>query len=407
MKIAIFTSKFPLISETFVINQIIGLIDLGVEVDIIANEKPDHDLMHDSVEKYALLEKLQCIGLNTKKSKRNRILSTLLNSASLIAKGKYRSLINVSLDSELKLSQKMNLISALKRFKGDPKQYDNIICHFGLNGYYVCKMRELGLISGPVSTIFHGYEVSHYKVVDEYLSQYKCLFKKGDLMLPISKLWGNKLIEWGCHPSKVKIHRMGIDVDEFELRDTLRPLSKPLKIIQVGRLTEKKAILDSINAVALASKIIDIDFTIIGDGDLFAKADELIKSLGADCYIHLLGQQPQTVVKRKLDEADVFLLPSVRATSGDMEGIPVSLMEAMAKGLITVSTYHSGIPELIENEASGFLVQEHSVSELSEVLIKIASLSQVELEKIRLLARTTCLDEYNNGTLNHSILGLL
>ncbi len=240
MKIAIFTSKFPLISETFVINQIIGLIDLGVEVDIIANEKPDHDLMHDSVEKYALLEKLQCIGLNTKKSKRNRILSTLLNSASLIAKGKYRSLINVSLDSELKLSQKMNLISALKRFKGDPKQYDNIICHFGLNGYYVCKMRELGLISGPVSTIFHGYEVSHYKVVDEYLSQYKCLFKKGDLMLPISKLWGNKLIEWGCHPSKVKIHRMGIDVDEFELRDTLRPLSKPLKIIQVGRLTEKK-----------------------------------------------------------------------------------------------------------------------------------------------------------------------
>ncbi len=82
-------------------------------------------------------------------------------------------------------------------------------------------------------------------------------------------------------------------------------------------------------------------------------------------------------------------------------------MEAMAKGLITVSTYHSGIPELIENEASGFLVQEHSVSELSEVLIKIASLSQVELEKIRLLARTTCLDEYNNGTLNHSILGLL
>ena len=75
----------------------------------------------------------------------------------------------------------------------------------------------------------------------------------------------------------------------------------------------------------------------------------------------MLGRQSQATVKQYLDASDVFLLPSVRAVSGDMEGIPVALMESMAEGLITVSTYHSGIPELIENNVSGYLIKEHDI----------------------------------------------
>lgn len=403
MRIAVFTNNFPVLSETFVINQIVGLIDIGVEVDVIANERQQYDLMHSTVDKYSLLERLYCVGLSTHESKNRRVGKTILNLIKLVLKGKVTSISSVLFDKHLKIKQKMNLISALNTIKPNVLQYDNIICHFGTNGYYVCKMRELGLISGAISTVFHGYEVSHDRVVTAYLEQYKQLFKKGDLMLPISDLWGRKLIDWGCDHSKVKVHRMGIDVDDFELRDISSSFSSPLKLIQVGRLTEKKAILDSINAVALAAEKVAVDFTVIGEGELYDKAKTLIESLGAESYIHLLGKQPQNVVKKNLDEADVFILPSVRSKSGDMEGIPVALMEAMAKGLIVLSTNHSGIPELIKNETSGFLVDESSVDELSNTILKISRLNEEQLIKIRCKARSEVTKKYNSKDLNRKL----
>ncbi|ROS65582.1 glycosyltransferase [Vibrio crassostreae] len=409
MKVAVFTSKFPLLSETFIINQIVGLLDNNVDVDIIANETPMSRVMHSTVSDKSLLERLSTVGLNTQKSKVNRIKTTIINLAILSFGGFFRQVCNIIFDRYLKTSQKMNLLSALRvlGYKNHIKRYDNIICHFGINGYYVCKMRDLGIIEGPISTVFHGYEVSHYRVSTQFLKQYKQLFKKGELMLPISELWARQLQAWGCDSHKIKVHRMGIDVNDFRLRDISNPLSTPLKVVQVGRLTEKKAILNSINAVAIASKSKAIDFTVIGDGELYEQAKELVSLLGAEKYINLLGQQPQSVVKKCLDESDVFLLPSVRAKSGDMEGIPVSLMEAMAKGLIAVSTVHSGIPELIENQVSGFLVQENDIEGLAQSLIDIHSLSQKEIESIRTFARQTCEDKFNNCHLNSDLRYLI
>lgn len=407
MRIAVFNSCFPILSETFIINQITGLIKLGVEVDIITNEVSNSAVMHSSVEEYSLMEKIKCVGLDSKKNKLFRLILTLFNSLALVLKGRGANLFDVLFDKYLTISQKLNLISALTKNQNKPIEYDNVICHFGVNGYYVCKMRDLGLIAGSISTVFHGSEMSKYAVVNKYLPQYQQLFVKGDLMLPISELWRDKLIKWGCGVSKIKVHRMGIDVNDFEVKSLDSPLSSPLKVIQVGRLTEKKAILDSINAVVLASKKISIEFTIIGDGELFTLGKELITSLGASANIHLLGRQPQGVVKQYLDEADIFLLPSVRAQDGDMEGIPVALMESMAKGLITISTYHSGIPELIEHDVSGFLVEEHNIDELLNCLVKVHRMSIERITDIRVKARDVCVEKYNNDVLNSNLLGLI
>ncbi|WP_435235714.1 glycosyltransferase [Psychromonas sp. PT13] len=404
MRIAVFSNTFPVLSETFVINQIVGLIKLGVKVDIITDELMNSGVMHQSVEKYGLLERVKRIGLPSKKNKVEQVLLTVSNALKLVLRGKYSQLINVLFDPCLARAKKINLIYALSHNDGQAVNYTNIICHFGNNGYYVCKLRELGLISGPVSTIFHGQEMSRRKTVNENIDAYKKLFVYGDLMLPISELWRCKLIEWGCKPSKIKVHRMGIDLNDFKLKVTQSPLSSPLKVIQVGRLTEKKAILDAIKAVVLASQKIAIDFTIIGDGELFNAAEQLIVSSQASNYIHLLGRQPQDVVKDKLNESDVFLLPSVTAQDGDMEGIPVALMEAMAKGLITLSTYHSGIPELIENNVSGFLVDESQVNQIANSLIKINALSVHDLENLQVNARLKCREEFNNETLNQKLM---
>jgi colanic acid/amylovoran biosynthesis glycosyltransferase len=199
---------------------------------------------------------------------------------------------------------------------------------------------------------------------------------------------------------------MGIDIKEFDMKPPITPLSTPLKIIQVGRLTDKKAILDSINAVALASKVFPVELVIIGDGELYDVAKELIAIKCAGAYIHLMGRQTQEFVMGQLDNSDVFLLPSVRANSGDMEGVPVALMEAMAKGLITISTIHSGIPELIENEITGFLIEEHNIDELVASLVKVKELTIEETSEIRLKAREVCNSHFNNNVLNRQILEL-
>jgi len=403
MRIAVYSSSFPVLSETFIINQIVGLIKLGVEVDIIADKLVSSDVMHSSVKKYNLLERVKCSGIPQKKSKFAQIYFTAINSFFLIMKGRYSQFFNILFDHCLSNMQKMNLIYLLNRNHAKTLNYTNIICHFGNNGYYVCKLRELGLISGPVSTVFHGQEMSSYNMVEKNIVAYKRLFISGDLMLPISNLWRSKLIEWGCEPSKIKVHRMGIDLNDFKMQNLKSALSSPLRVIQVGRLTEKKAILDSINAVLLASKKMPIDFTIIGDGELLQEVKQFIALSDAKTFINLLGKQSQEVVKNNLNASDVFLLPSVRAKNGDMEGVPVALMEAMANGLIALSTYHSGIPELIEDGVSGFLVEESQVEQIANKLIKISELSVEQVERIRINARSKCTEEFDNDVLNQKL----
>lgn len=406
MRIAIFSNKFPLLSETFVINQIVGLIELGAHVDIITTETLSDNIMHESVRKYALLDKVVLKKSPMPTGKLRKVLAMLNRIVKLILRGRFIDLLQITFDSHLDKWQKFDLINRISVNQGKPLKYSNVICHFGQYGYYVCKLRQLGLIAGPISTIFHGQEVSRYKMVEEYKPVYKKLFLEGDLMLPISDLWKGRLISWGANPTKVTVHRMGVDVNDFQMRALEQPLSNPIKVIQVGRLTEKKAILDSINAVVICAKKIDVQFTIIGEGELYEDAKQLINSFNASHYIHLLGKQPQEVVKQKLDSADIFLLPSVTANDGDMEGIPVALMEAMAKGLITLSTYHSGIPELIENEISGFLVEEGNVEDIAKSIIKINQLPLGKLQSIRLSARKVCEDRFNNLMLNKNLLSI-
>jgi colanic acid/amylovoran biosynthesis glycosyltransferase len=121
--------------------------------------------------------------------------------------------------------------------------------------------------------------------------------------------------------------------------------------------------------------------------------------LGIADRVSFLGPRPHGEVKQRLREADVFLLPSVAGRDGDLEGIPVALMEAMAGGLIAVSTYHSGIPELIEDHKTGFLVPERDVAALAGKLAWIAENPGL-CEPIALAARRKVEADFNADILN-------
>jgi colanic acid/amylovoran biosynthesis glycosyltransferase len=313
--------------------------------------------------------------------------------------------ISILFDEDLSFKQKLNLL-VLIIFTDNkkPVSYNNIICHFGDFAYYVCKVRDLGFIEGPISVVFHGYELSKYKEIEKNELMYKKVFLKANLMLPISNLWKKRLISWGCDEKKIIVHHMGIDIDKYYFRNDSVKLQKPLKVLQVGRLTYKKAILDSIEAIHQVSKFIPVSFTIIGDGELFNDVQAEIKKRKLENIIKLLGPLSQDDVLRYLVNSDIFLLPSVTALDGDMEGIPVAIMEAMAMGLIVLSTFHSGIPELVEHEYSGFLVEEHDPSMIAHTLLRISNLSTQELSEVRNNARNKCVEDFNNFILNKKII---
>ena len=405
MKIAVYCDSFPVLSETFVINQIIELTKLGVSVDIFTSNVMCQDITHQGVLDYNLMSKVTSPNIDVRISrikKMFKLFKYILNCAS---KGKIFNIFNILNDKLLDVNQKLKLLKQLS--KNDSKNnYENIICHFGTNGYYVCKMREIGVINGPISTVFHGYELSKNKVLRENIARYKSLFEKGDIMLPVSNLWKSNLIELGCDKNKIIVHRMGINISDFEFLDASRELGKPIKVIQVGRLTEKKAILNSIQAMIRLSKVIDIEFTIIGDGELYQDAEKLIGENNANGYIHLLGKQKQDTVREHLRRSDVFILPSVTAADGDMEGVPVALMEAMAMGILVLSTVHSGIPELITTGENGFLVEENDISAIYETILKIKELTTDEISQIRSLARNTCVRSFNNKSLSEDMIKL-
>ena len=122
-----------------------------------------------------------------------------------------------------------------------------------------------------------------------------------------------------------------------------------------------------------------------------------------DKEIAFLGQKPEQEIIAALAEADVFLLPSVTAASGDMEGIPVALMEAMARGVLVVATKHSGIPELIVDQRSGWLVPERDSAAIAQVLSLVGG-GACRPGEMRLAARAAVESGFNNAKLDRQLV---
>lgn len=110
---------------------------------------------------------------------------------------------------------------------------------------------------------------------------------------------------------------------------------------------------------------IEVSYDLIGDGPLRNSLEGLARELGVAPRVRFLGEQDQTTLPRLLDAAHILLTPSVLAADGDQEGIPNVIKEGMALGLAIVSTYHAGIPELVENGVHGYLAPERDPEALA------------------------------------------
>jgi colanic acid/amylovoran biosynthesis glycosyltransferase len=172
--------------------------------------------------------------------------------------------------------------------------------------------------------------------------------------------------------SKVEILRCGVDITQFYTREH-KPLSAPVKVGVVGRLVEKKGIDTLIASIAiLKQQQINVVLAIAGSGPLESELMSLAFDLGLDDdSVQFLGPLAHQDVVGFIAELDLFALPCKQDKNGDMDGIPVVLMEAMLTGIPVISTNLSGIPELVIDNESGLVVDPSDTEALARAIKKL------------------------------------
>jgi len=170
---------------------------------------------------------------------------------------------------------------------------------------------------------------------------------------------------------KIHVIRCGINVDQFIFR-TPYQVKTPIEILFIGRLVEKKGVLKLIEACErLRSKGHDFICNIIGDGPQSKQASELINIYGLQNCVNMVGGLRREQLIRYWENASMFVLPCTIEENGNRDGIPVVLMEAMALGIPVISTTVSGIPELVEDGISGLLVSPQDIGALCDAILRI------------------------------------
>src|SRR5262249_28613367 len=169
----------------------------------------------------------------------------------------------------------------------------------------------------------------------------------------------------------VRIHRIynGLDLVEFDLADFS---STPPLIIAVGRLIPKKGFSDLIRACASrAERKKSFQCEIVGEGPLEDELRSQIERLGLHEHVILIGAKAQSELRRRLAAANVFVLPSVIDPDGGLDNLPTVIMEAMAAGLPVVSTNIGGIPEMVIENETGFLVEPGHAEAIDDAIEKV------------------------------------
>ncbi|HPD47802.1 MAG TPA: glycosyltransferase [Anaerohalosphaeraceae bacterium] len=364
MKIAIITTSFPSLSETFVLDQITGLLDLGHDVRIFAWRDPGESVEQREVAARRLRDRT-CYIPTMPRHKMWR----LLKAAALIVANFHKGPRPLLKFTGMFLHRRKGLSLAYLYFLlyFMENNFDVIHCHYGLNGLVGAFLKEAG-IPGKVCTSFHGFDVSRY-LLKNGPDVYRPLFSKGDLFMPVSEYWRDRLIELHCPADKIVVHHMGIDPRKFPFVERRLEAGEPLRLLTVGRLVEKKGHAYALRAVAkLVHEGRDIMYVIAGDGPERASLEGLCVQFGIRDKVQFAGALARDEVIKLYQASHVFLLPSVTASDGDTEGIPVVLMEASAMGMPVLASTHSGIPEIVIDGKSGFLVPERDVDALAAKL---------------------------------------
>ena len=245
--------------------------------------------------------------------------------------------------------------------------------HYLVDARFFLKL--IKVVPLPTVVSAYGYDVSNFpKSLFGFGKNYlQPIFKEVDCFLAMSRDMKRDLVKIGCPEKKIRVHYYGTDTDRFVYPERVYPEKETVNILMCGTLEPKKAQDRVLNALHIweqknQSKY-SFRITFMGDGPLRPKLKGMVADYKWDHIVSFLGHVSHNT--NRLDEeyrkADIFTLPSVTIKE-DKEGIPGTIVEAMANGLPVVSTYHAGIPEVIADGQDGLLVEENDLEGLANAL---------------------------------------
>lgn len=235
----------------------------------------------------------------------------------------------------------------------------------------------------PSVVSFHGADVMVDLEKPAYRAATLEMLAAARLILVRSESLRRGIVDLGGDEKKIRIHRAGIPMEQFPFRARTWPSDDRWKFLQAGRLIEKKGLRTSLLAFAeFAKQFPESMFTIAGEGPSLRDLQPLTQELKIDNRVSFTGFVSQIELRDLFYESHIFLHPSETGTDGNQEGVPNSMLEAMATGLPVFATRHGGIPEAIEHEVSGVLVAERDDRALATELIAYARAT----EKLSILA---------------------
>ena len=395
-RVGFMLEQFPALSETFVLQQVTGLIDQGLDVRVFANYPGRLDVQHGPVASYKLAERTTYMSIPSASGVREESVFPLWQQTWIDEEQKFRRNAGRILAAVPMLARSLlrapratmdvldsraygyhaNSLSSLYRLNSVAAlgcHMDVAHSHFGPVGRAFQFVRKLW--HSPHVVTFHGFDFSSWPRKFG-ASAYTGLFASADLVTIHSDFGRSRLVALGCPAEKIRIHPCGVDLDVF--RRLRQPGSEngagPVVVLTVGRMVEKKGILEAVEAIDIARRSApNLVYEVIGDGPLRDNIRTAIADRGLSDHVILHGARDTDFVRERMQAADIFLLPSQTAADGDEEGTPVSLLEAQAAGLPVISTHHAGIPEIVLDGESGLLVSERAPAEIATALTTLVS----------------------------------
>ncbi len=389
MKIGYILKIFPKISEKFVTNEILELIKMGHEIYIFSIFHPNEKIIN-----------------------REKVVHSEISEYNLLRSTFYpphiqRSVLELSGYSKLFLTQNIYVQKLHDNLCIDVANYfakviedndiklDVIHAHFATEPTYVAyKMSKI--LNIPFTFMAHAFDIF---INPDIKSLKEKIENASAIMTPsyYNKEYLSNLIS-GIDKNKIFVVRACPNIDELKLlgdryryryrdRDRNRDKDKnnendknennendknennEFNILSISRLVEKKGIKYGILAIKeLIREYPEINYNIIGSGPLERNLKKLIRTLEIENNVKIIQNLDNNALMTEFNKATIFILPCIKAKNGDMDGIPVSLMESMYLQIPTISTKISGIPELIENNIDGLLVEDKNVGQLVESL---------------------------------------
>src|SRR6516225_208091 len=222
----------------------------------------------------------------------------------------------------------------------------------------------------PSIVSFHGADVMVDMNKPAYREATLQMLDAVALVLVRSESLRRALVDLGCGPEKIEIQRTGIPLEEFPFRERAVPKNGEWRFVQAGRLIEKKGLPVTLRAFSTFWKQHpNAMLTIVGEGPLLPELQKFARELGVADRVSFTGFVSQEQLREIYYRSHIFLHPSQTGRDGNQEGIPNSMLEAMATGLPVFATEHGGIPEAIEQGVSGVLVPERDEFVLVETLL--------------------------------------